>query len=57
MEDEYYKAYEERYKKVHESNNLWEIPKPTPEVLNTINKYKNIRTRFWRGKRCYIFTW
>ena len=40
MEDEYYKAYEERYKKVHESNNLWEIPKPTPEVLNTINKYK-----------------
>lgn len=40
MKDEYYKAYEERYKKVHESNNLWEIPKPTPEVLNTINKYK-----------------
>ena len=40
MEDEYYKAYEERYKKVHASNNLWEIPKPTPEVLNTINKYK-----------------
>ncbi len=40
MKDEYYKAYEERYKKVHESNNLWEIPKPSSEVLNTINKYK-----------------
>lgn len=40
MEDEYYKAYEKRYKKVYESNNLWEIPKPTPEIFNTINKYK-----------------
>lgn len=30
--EEYYKAYDERYKIVHETNNLWEYFKPTPDV-------------------------
>ena len=35
---EYYKAYEERYKRVHETNNLWEIFKPTPDVKKFIEE-------------------
>lgn len=39
MNDDYYKAYENRYREVYKTNNLWEIPKPTVEVIETINKY------------------
>ena len=39
MDNDYYKAYEERYKKVHSEGELWETCKPTNEVLETI---KNI---------------
>ena len=40
MENEYYKAYDERYKQVHEKNMLWATNKNTKEVINTIRKYK-----------------
>ena len=36
--NEYYKAYEERYKKVHETNNLWEIFEQTPDVKKFIDE-------------------
>lgn len=39
MDNDYYKAYEERYKKVHSEGELWETCKPTNEVLETIKKY------------------
>lgn len=39
MNKDYYKAYDKRYKQVYENNMLWEISKPTNEVLDTIKKY------------------
>lgn len=36
--NEYYKAYEERYKRVHETNNLWEIFEETPDVKKFIDE-------------------
>lgn len=39
MENEYYKAYEKRYNQSHKNGHLWEIKKPTKEVLNAIIKY------------------
>lgn len=40
MNSDYYKAYDKRYRKTYEDGYLWEIPKPTKEVINIINKYK-----------------
>lgn len=40
MENEYYKAYDERYKQVHEKNMLWATNKNTKEVIDTMRKYK-----------------
>ncbi len=40
MNSDYYKAYDKRYRKTYEDGYLWEIPKPTSEVINIINKYK-----------------
>ena len=36
--NDYYKAYDERYKRVHETNNLWEYFKPTPDVKKFIDE-------------------
>lgn len=40
MENEYYKAYDQRYKQVHEKNMLWATTKNTKEVIYVIEKYK-----------------
>lgn len=40
MENEYYKAYDQRYKQVHEKNMLWATTKNTKEVIDVIEKYK-----------------
>lgn len=40
MKSDYYKAYDKRYRKTYEDGYLWEIHKPTKEVINIINKYK-----------------
>lgn len=37
MNCDYYKAYDKRYKIVHDTNNLWEYFSPTPDVEKTIN--------------------
>ena len=37
--DNYYMAYEKRYKQVYEHNYLWSTIKPSPEVYDTILKY------------------
>ena len=37
---EYYKAYDKRYKKIHELNKEWEVNIPSLIVENMINKYK-----------------
>ena len=34
----YYEAYEERYKTIHKKGHSWSSDKPTPIVLETINK-------------------
>lgn len=36
--DEYYKAYEKRYKQVYNKKMMWFSSEPTPDVFNTINK-------------------
>ena len=38
--NDYYKAYEKRYKQVYEENMLWSSTLPTPDVINFINDYK-----------------
>lgn len=37
--NDYYKAYDKRYKQVHKNNMLWASTKPTKEVLDFLNKY------------------
>lgn len=37
--NDYYKAYDKRYKQVHSNNLLWTTTKPTKEVLTFLNKY------------------
>ena len=37
--NDYYKAYEKRYRQVYDKNTLWSSLKPTHEVLETINEY------------------
>lgn len=39
MKEEYYKAYDKRYKQIYELNLLWEIPKPTKKVMDVIDKF------------------
>ena len=36
----YYHAYDDRYKAIHKNGYSWSSDKPTPIVLQTINKYK-----------------
>lgn len=36
----YYKAYEKRYKQVYEHNYLWSSKEPSPDVINTIKSEK-----------------
>ena len=40
MKNDYYKAYDKRYKQTYENNSLWEIPERTKEVIDTLKKYK-----------------
>ena len=37
INNNYYKAYEKRYRQVYEHNYLWSSKEPTPEVIETIN--------------------
>lgn len=40
IEDDYYKAYENRYSQVYEKNMLWSSKENTPEILKCIKNYK-----------------
>lgn len=40
MKNDYYKAYDKRYKQTYENNSLWEISERTKEVIDTLKKYK-----------------
>ncbi len=40
IDEEYYKAYDIRYKQVYESNCLWSSKDSSPDVLNIINSKK-----------------
>lgn len=40
MKNDYYKAYDKRYRQTYENNSLWEIPERTKEVIDTLKKYK-----------------
>lgn len=40
MSEEYYKAYDERYKQVHKNDTLWFSPVPTLEVSDIISDHK-----------------
>ena len=43
--DNYYNAYDKRYKQVHEENCSWASNKPSPIVLETIKKYNCINCK------------
>lgn len=40
MKNDYYKAYDKRYRQTYENNSLWEIPERTKEIIDTLKKYK-----------------
>lgn len=40
MKNDYYKAYDKRYRQTYENNSLWEILERTKEVIDTLKKYK-----------------
>lgn len=40
MKNDYYKAYDKRYRQIYENNSLWEISERTKEVIDTLKKYK-----------------
>lgn len=40
MKNDYYKAYDKRYRQTYENNSLWEIPERTKEIIATLKKYK-----------------
>ena len=40
MKNDYYKAYDKRYRQTYENNSLWEISETTKEVIDTLKKYK-----------------
>jgi len=42
--NDYYKAYEERYKQIHKLGKLWEEQTPTKEVLEFLKDYKTGQT-------------
>lgn len=56
MDNDYYKAYEKRYEKVHLEGELWETCKPTNEVFETIKKYNIIKESKIMDLGCNIFT-
>lgn len=39
FDDNYYKAYDKRYRQVYEYDYLWSSKSPTPDVFETIKKY------------------
>lgn len=40
MKNDYYKAYDKRYRQTYENNSLWETSERTKEVLDTLKTYK-----------------
>ena len=40
MKNDYYKAYDKRYRQTYENNSLWEIQERTKEIIDTLKKYK-----------------
>ena len=40
MKNDYYKAYDKRYRQTYENNSLWEISERTKEVIDTLKKCK-----------------
>lgn len=40
IDDNYYKAYDKRYKQVYKHDYLWSSKNPSPDVIETIQKYK-----------------
>lgn len=40
MRNDYYKAYDKRYRQTYENNSLWEISERTKGVIDTLKKYK-----------------
>lgn len=42
--NDYYKAYEMRYKQVHSKNQLWASTDNTSEIIKTINKYNIVQS-------------
>lgn len=56
MNSDYYKAYEDRYRKVHEQGKLWEYDIPSPVVLdflisNNVKKESKILDLWcWEGR-------
>lgn len=38
VKNSYYKAYDERYKQVHEKGILWELTDPSPVVLEFLEE-------------------
>lgn len=40
MKNDYYKAYDKRYRQTYENNSLWEISERTKEIIDTLKKYK-----------------
>ncbi len=40
MKNDYYKAYDKRYRQTYENNSLWEIQERTKEIIDTLEKYK-----------------
>ena len=39
MKNDYYKAYDKRYRQTYENNSLWEISERTKEVIDTYTVY------------------
>lgn len=44
IKDDYYKAYEKRYKQIYAKNMLWSSKKVTPDVLQFIKDYQITKT-------------
>ena len=40
MKNDYYKAYDKRYRQTYENNSLWEISERTKELIDTLKKCK-----------------
>ena len=57
MKNDYYKAYDKRYRQTYENNSLWEISERTKEVIDTLKKYKNCICTIYIWKRYSIIIW